>query len=173
MKETAFLAALPLFFGGLGSLSCGFVSSLLERLTGNVKAMRRLLAVSGFTGAAICFVLSVHIRSPLWAMVALGVASFSNDLVMPTSWGTVMDVGGKFCGTLAGSMNMMGGLVAAAAPTVVAWILVWSNENWAIAFYLSAAIYLMGAFFWLALDPTKPIDTFQRDGPGGDTASRP
>jgi len=69
-----------------------------------------------------------------------------------------MDVGGKLCGTLAGSMNMMGGFVAAAAPTVVAWILLLSNDNWAITFYISAAIYFMGTLFWLALDPTKPIE---------------
>ena len=158
LHKTALLAALPLFFGGLGSLSCGFVSSTLERLTGNVKTTRRVLAGSGFTGAAICFALSVHIRDPLWAMVALGVASFANDLVMPTSWGTVMDVGGRLCGTLAGSMNMMGSFVAAAAPTAVALILTWSHGNWAITFYVSAAIYFMGTFFWLALDPTKPIE---------------
>jgi len=70
LKETALLAALPLFFGGLGSLSCGYISSLLDRLTGSVKLSRRLLAGSGFTGAAFCFVLSIHIRSPIWAMVA-------------------------------------------------------------------------------------------------------
>jgi sugar phosphate permease len=158
LKGTALLAAFPLFFGGLGSLACGFVSSFLERLTGNVKATRRLLACSGFTIAAICFAVSVHINDPVWAMVALGLASFANDLVMPTSWGTVMDVGGKLCGTLAGSMNMMGGFVAAAAPSVVAGILYFSNDNWALTFYVGAAIYFLGTFFWLALDPTKPIE---------------
>jgi sugar phosphate permease len=160
--EGAFLAAFPLFFGGLGSLVCGYVSSFLDRLMGDVKISRRLLAGSGFAGAAICFALSIHIRQPIWAMVALGVASFSNDLVMPTSWATCMDVGGKLCGTLAGSMNMMGGFVAAAAPTAVALILTWSNENWALTFYVSAAIYFMGTFFWLALDPTKTIEDLEK-----------
>lgn len=158
LHQSALLAALPLFFGGLGSLACGFVSSLVDRLVGDVKISRRLLAATGFTGAAACFVLSIHIKSPAWAMVALGVASFSNDLAMPPSWATCMDVGGRLCGTLAGTMNMMGGLVAAIAPAAVALILKCSNENWAITFYLSAAIYFMGTFFWLALDPTRPID---------------
>jgi MFS family permease len=164
LHETAVLAALPLFFGGLGSLACGFVSAFLDRLTGSVRVTRRLLAISGFTGAAVCFALSVHIQDPTWAMVALGVASFSNDLVMPTSWGTVMDVGGKLCGTLAGSMNMMGSFVGAAAPTVVALILTGSGDNWKITFYVSAAIYFLGAFFWMALDPTKPIDAIREEG---------
>ena len=101
---------------------------------------------------------SVHIKDPVLAMVALGIASFANDLVMPISWATCMDVGGRLCGTLAGSMNMMGAFVAAAAPTVVALILLWSNENWAITFYLSAGIYFMGTIFWLFLDPTTSIE---------------
>ena len=109
-------------------------------------------------GAGACFALSVHIRDPIWAMVALGTASFANDLVMPTAWATCMAVGGKLSGTLAGSMNMMGAFVGAAAPTVVAAILWWSNENWAITFYVSAAIYCTGALFWLCLDPITPID---------------
>ena len=159
LEKSAWLATLPLFFGGLGSLACGFLSSLLDRLTGNVKITRRVLTVTGFTGAAVCFVLSIHIQSPTWAMVALGVASFANDLVMPPSWATCMDVGGRMCGTLSATMNMMGGFVAAMAPSVVAWILQWSNDNWAITFYLSAGIYFMGTFFWLALDPAERIDS--------------
>ncbi len=158
LGKTALLAGLPLFFGGLGSLCCGFVSSSLERWMGDTKTARRVLAGLGFTGAAICFALSIHIKDPIWAMIALGVASFANDLVMPTSWAACMDVGGKLCGTLAGSMNMMGGIVGAAAPTVVAYILLWTNDNWSITFYVSAGIYFMGTFFWLYLDPITPID---------------
>ncbi len=158
LGKTAFLAGLPFFFGGLGSLCCGVVSSSLERWLGDTKTARRVLAGSGFAGAAICFALSIHIKDPVWAMIALGVASFANDLVMPTSWAACMDVGGRLCGTLAGSMNMMGGLVAAAAPVVVGYILKWTNGNWAIYFYLSAGIYFMGTFFWMYLDPITPID---------------
>lgn len=158
LEKGALLAGLPLFFGGLGSLCCGVVSSSLERWMGDTRKARRLLAGSGFAGAAVCFALSIHIKDPVWAMIALGAASFANDLVMPTSWAACMDVGGKLCGTLAGSMNMMGGIAGAAAPAVVAYILLWTDENWAITFYVSAGIYFMGTFFWLYLDPITPID---------------
>jgi len=47
---------------------------------------------------------------------------------------------------------------------VVALILAGSGDNWEITFYVSAAIYFMGAFFWMALDPTKPIDAIQEEG---------
>lgn len=157
-RMAALLAGVPLFFAGLGSLSCGVISSSLDRLTGNTKITRRLLAGTGFTVAAFGFAMFVHINDPIRAMIALGVASFASDLVMPVSWATCMDVGGKLSGTLAGSMNMMGGFVAAAAPTVVPLILLWSHGNWAMWFYVSAGIYFMGTFFWLFLDPTTSIE---------------
>ena len=156
-RAFAFLAGLPLFFGGLGSLFAGTISNWLEQRTQGAARARRLLAGTGFAGAALCFTLSVHIHNPFWAMIALGVASFSNDLVMPPSWGACMDVGGRLCGTLSGAMNMMGGFVAALAPMVVALILTWSDDNWALTFYVSAAIYLLGTFLWLLLDPVTPI----------------
>ena len=158
LEFAAVLTALPLALGGLGSFCCGAVSSWLDRVTGSVKTARRVLAGTGFTVAAISFAVFGHISNPILGILALAIASFANDLVMPTSWATCMDVGGKFCGTLSGSMNMMGGIVATASPAVVGWLVWQSDEYWIITFYLSAAIYLMGAVFWLFLDPVTPID---------------
>jgi MFS transporter, ACS family, glucarate transporter len=158
MTRGAFLAILPLFFGGLGSLFSGYLSSYLERRTGNVKTIRRWLAGIGFLGASACLVLSVHIENPLLAMIAMGFASFSNDLVMPPAWGACMDVGGKYVGTLSGSMNMMGNLGGALGPLVVGYILSASN-NWALTFYISAAVYLLGTICWMFIDPVTPLDT--------------
>ena len=45
-------------------------------------------------------------NDPLLAMLAIGLASFSNDLVMPGAWAACMDVGGKYAGSLSGAMNM-------------------------------------------------------------------
>ncbi len=158
MTKGAFLAILPLFFGGLGSLFCGYLSSYLERRAGNVKTIRRWLAGIGFLGASACLVLSVHIQNPLLAMIAMGFASFSNDLVMPPAWGACMDVGGKYVGTLSGSMNMMGNLGGALGPVVVGYVLSVSN-NWALTFYISAAVYLLGTICWMFIDPVTPLDT--------------
>jgi MFS transporter, ACS family, glucarate transporter len=50
-------------------------------------------------------------------------ASFCNDLVMPGAWGTAMDVGGVYCGTLSGAMNMWGNFAGFLAPVVTGYIL--------------------------------------------------
>jgi ACS family glucarate transporter-like MFS transporter len=154
----AALAGIPLFFGGLGSLSCGLVSARLARLLGSTAAVRRTMAFIGFAGAGALLLLSVQIRDPLLAMLSMGLASFSNDLAMPGAWGACMDVGGNYAGSLSGSMNMMGNLAGFVAPSVIPQILKHSNNNWVITFWVSAAIYFLGALCWLLIDPVKPLE---------------
>jgi ACS family glucarate transporter-like MFS transporter len=154
----AVLAGLPLFMGGLGSLFCGIVSAPITKLTGSVSLTRKLMAYVGFTAASLLLIVSIHLKNPVSAMVAMGFASFANDLVMPGSWGACMDVGARYAGTLSGMMNMMGNVGGAVSPSAVAYILDWTHHNWDATFYVSAAIYFMGSFFWLLMDPVTPLD---------------
>jgi ACS family glucarate transporter-like MFS transporter len=154
--KSALLSMLPLFLGGLGSLACGLLSNPLTRLTGSVARTRKVMACLGFTGASLLLIVSIHLANPVAAMVAMGFASFCNDLVMPGSWGACMDVGGKYAGTLSGTMNMMGNLGGAVSPT--GFILRWTHSNWDATFYVSAAVYFCGSFFWLLMDPVTPIE---------------
>ncbi len=156
--KSALLSVLPLFLGGLGSVTCGFLSGPLTRLTNSVARTRKLMACIGFTGASVLLIVSIHLASPVAAMVAMGFASFCNDLVMPGSWGTCMDVGGKYAGTLSGTMNMMGNLGGAVSPTAISLILRWTHNSWDATFYVSAAVYFCGSFFWLLMDPVTPIE---------------
>ena len=110
LSRSAVLAGLPLFLGGVGSLFGGFLAGYLEKRLGSTLKTRRLMAYVGFSGATGLLILSTNLQNPVWAMLAMGMASFSNDLVMPGSWGACMDVGGKYAGTVSGAMNMMGNL---------------------------------------------------------------
>lgn len=169
----AALAGVPLLFGGFGCIVCGVVSPrLAQRLKSEYKA-RRIFAVTGFSGASVLVVASFYIHDPMLAMLAMGMASFCNDLTMPGSWNTCMDLGGKFAGTVSGSMNMMGALGAAVAPLVIGLILDTTDRNWAITFWLSGAIYFVGALCWLWLDPRKSVTTNGPAAEGGDTESNP
>jgi MFS transporter, ACS family, glucarate transporter len=160
--KSALLSMLPLFLGGLGSLFCGLVSARVARVTGSVSATRKLMACIGFTGASLLLMLSIHLKNPLATMIAMGFASFCNDLVMPGSWGACMDVGGKYAGTLSGAMNMLGNFGGAVSPTAIGFILHWTHNNWDVAFYVSAAVYFCGSFFWLLVDPVTPLESAER-----------
>ena len=95
---------------------------------------------------------------------AIGMASFCNDLVMPGAWAAAMDVGGPHAGTLSGAMNMWGNIGGAICPMVIGYILAFTNKNWNLTFYMSAAIYLMGIVCWMFLDPVTPL---KEDTPPG------
>ncbi|MBI5083740.1 MAG: MFS transporter [Acidobacteria bacterium] len=158
MSESARYAILPLLFGGFGSLSAGFLSKRLAIAAGSLGRARRMLGVAGFLGAT-CFMLAcIQLRDPLYGMLAMGMASFCNDLVMPGAWGACMDVGGKYAGTLSGSMNMFGNFAGILAPSIGGLILARTGGNWDIFLYTMAGAYFLGAFCWPFIDPTKPID---------------
>jgi len=154
----AALAGIPLLFGGFGSLTAGAVSNHLLRRGGSVVRIRRGFAFLGFTGAAALLMISFYIKDPLLAMLSMGLASFCNDLTMPGSWSTCMDIGGRYAGTVSGSMNMMGNLGGMAGPLVVGLVLQYTNRDWQLAFLISSIIYFMGGICWMWIDPVTPLE---------------
>ena len=70
-----------------------------------------------------------------------------------------MDLGGKYAGTVSGTMNSVGNLAGVALPVMVPYILRWANNDWNATFYVSAAIYSTGILAWLALDSVTPLES--------------
>lgn len=158
LGKSALLAGLPLFFGGIGCLLAGLLLAWLVRRAVSVTFSRCLLGFIGCAGASGLLLWSAYIQDPRWAMVSMGLAGFANDLTLPGSWSACMDVGGRFAGTLSGSMNMMGNFGGMAGPLVVGFILQYTNRNWEITFWISSAIYFLGGLCWLFIDPVTPLE---------------
>ncbi len=171
--HAAWLSVLPLFVGGMGNPGAVLLTGPLTRWTGSVATARRVIAYAGFAGAAGFLLLSTRVNDPTFAMIAMGIASFSNDLVMPGSWASAMEVGGKYCGTISGAMNMWGNMGGALGPMVngyllrgalefklfaLKWSLHWGANNWNLTFYVAAGVYLMGIVCWTLLDPVTPLE---------------
>jgi MFS family permease len=157
---TAWYGILPLFFGGLGNPASVVAGAWIARRAG-VRRARRTMSCIGFAGAATFLVLSTFMNDPLAAVLSIAMASFSNDLVMPSAWSAAMDVGGKYAGTLSGAMNMWGNFAGFVAPVAIGYLLKWTHSNWNLTFYVSACVYLTGIVFWLLLDPVTPLEESQ------------
>jgi MFS transporter, ACS family, glucarate transporter len=158
VKFGALLAALPLLLGGLGCLVGARLVPRVSRATGSVKLGRRIVAVIGFVGASACVFGFVQVQDPVRAMLLLGMAGFFNDFVMPAAWAGCMDIGGRHSGTVSGTMNMIGNIGGALSPMLVGYILTWSPDNWALTFYVSSGIYLLGGVCWLFIDACTPLE---------------
>lgn len=154
----AVLAGLPLLLGGAGCLLSAAVVPRLGARLGSVAAARRVVATTGFVGASACIIIFTGIEDPVRAMLVLGMAGFFNDFIMPVAWASTMDIGGRYAGTVSGAMNTLGSVAGALSVTVVGYLLVWTGNNWTLTFYISAAIYLLGAVCWQFLDSHTPVE---------------
>ncbi len=154
----AVLSGMPLFLGGIGCLVSGFLTPKLAVWMGDVGKARKYMAVTGMTMAGTLLLVAMQLNEPLVIVGVIAMASFFNDIVMPPAWNTCMDVGGKFAGTLSGSMNMMGNFAGGVAPVVIGYVLTTTGNDFTVTFYISAAAYFLGALCWLGIDSTRPLD---------------
>ncbi|HUA60789.1 MAG TPA: MFS transporter [Verrucomicrobiae bacterium] len=158
LSQSEFLSVLPLFFGGAANPISVWAGHYITRWTGSVTSSRRILSCIGFSGACGFLLYATTLRDPLPATLALAMASFSNDLVIPPAWGSAMDVGGAYAGTVSGAMNTWGNIGGALCPLVIGYILKWRPGDWNLTIYVSAAIYALGIVCWLLLDPVTPLE---------------
>lgn len=157
LKHSALLLGLPLFLGGIGCFAAGWTTPHLSRWLGGVGRARRLLGVVGMVAAGAFLLVSTVVANPYVAVGLIALVSFCNDITIPGAWTACMDVGGRSVGTLGGTMNMMGNLGGALSPIVIGYIVGTTNQ-WNVAFYVTAAVYGLGAVFWLLLDPVTPLE---------------
>jgi MFS family permease len=157
VKFGALLASLPLLLGGIGCMVSAQIIPRLAARTGIILA-RRIVAVFGFVGASASVFAFVQVQDPVRAMLLLGLAGFFNDFVMPAAWAGCMDIGGRFSGTVSGTMNMVGNIGGALSPLAIGYILTWTSSNWSLTFYVSSAIYLLGGLCWLFIDAHTPLE---------------
>jgi MFS transporter, ACS family, glucarate transporter len=162
LKQSALLAGTPLFLGGFGSLVAGWLLPILSKKFSSVRVARCGLGAVSLTIAAILLVASTFFANPYFAVAAIALVSFFNDLTLPGAWTACMDVGGRFVGTVGGSMNMMGNLGGFLSPIVIG-SLVQKTNSWTLAFYVTGGVYLLGAVFWLLIDPVTPLEEQVRD----------
>jgi nitrate/nitrite transporter NarK len=121
-----------------------------------VRTTRSILGFAGQGLAGVCLISATFFQQPILAVLSIALASFFNDITMPGSWTTCMDIGGRFTGTVSGAMNMMGNFGGVVSPLVLGAI-VQRTGDWNLTFYLTGALYFVGATCWLFINSTKPL----------------
>jgi MFS family permease len=154
---TSILNGLPLFLGGIGCFIGGIVARWLSAKSGNLSRARRTVGVLGMLAAGGMILVATTQNKPAYAMLALGLSGFFNDLSMPGAWGACMDVGGKLAGSVSGSMNMIGNLGGALGGVAVPWLMHLTHQSWDKVFYVAAATYLIAALCWMFIDSDERL----------------
>ena len=157
ITRSAVLAGFPLLMAALGSLAGGWATSALIRRF-DARRARKMVCYVSYAGAAILMVLAIRADSVMAAIALMSLSSFSVELSVPAAWTTAMDLGGQHVGAVSGAMNTIGQLGGVVAPAVVGFIAQGGKQGWSAALYTAAAVYALGFFCWLFLDPVTPLE---------------
>lgn len=161
-QQSAAYAVFPLFFCGIGSLFCGFLSQHVVRWTGDVRRTRRIMAGTGFLGAGSFLALATRMPDVNWTMAMMAAACFFNDQVIPHSWASCMDIGGKrAASSVAGTMNLMGNLAGTASSMLGGYLLQRSGNDWNLFISILAGVYFLGILCWPFIDPETPLADYK------------
>jgi MFS family permease len=154
-QKSEWMTAGPLFFGGLSCMAGGALSHRLVARTGRKRLFRAVFPIAGATGAAAAMICLQYARTPAAATVLLCVAAAAFDFGQAANWATIVDIGGKYSGTAAGFINMVGNMGNAFQPWIGAMII--AAFGWNVLFVVLAGAYLVAAAMWLFIDPTRPF----------------
>lgn len=149
-------ASLPLFAGVIGDTVGGVATDWLLRVTGSARIGRRVVAIVGLLGCAICIVPAALTENAYVAVYGLTASMFFLEFTIGPSWAVPMDTGGKYSGTVSGMMNMAGNIGGALSPLVFG--ILAQGGNWQAPFIVAAVLLVVGAAVWAFwLDPDKQI----------------
>ena len=154
-SQLLWASSLPYLLAAVGCFTGGWLSDKACLRYGK-KWGRRLVPMIGLFVSGICIIGASLISNNTVAIVALGAGMAFMDVTAPVAWAVAMDLGGTKSGTVSGSMNTAG-LTGAYLSTVLFGYLA-SSYGYYLPLLLIGIIVLTGAFIWLKIDATKPID---------------
>jgi MFS family permease len=163
-SDASWMSSLVLLGGAVGVLASGFVNDWLGRVTDYHPARFRVYGFIGTAGSAAALAASVNCESPwttsAWAAVAFALAISQQA----TFWNVTTEISGKNLGSIFGLMNSLGVPGAFVSTMFLGRFADWmaaqgyeGRTQWDPAFYIYAAVLLVGACCWLAVDARKKI----------------
>ena len=169
LKQAGTLGALPLLSIAAGVFFGGWLCDHLPKYFGP-RTSRRIQGMVGLPLAALAIVSATLTESPLGSACLLSAAAGCAALGVAPAWAVCLEIGGAHAGVVTGAMNTFGNLGGALSPVVVGLCLK-SFTSFDIPLFSVAALYLVAAVAWFAVDPETPLFPTRAPGspslPGG------
>lgn len=168
-KKMGIYAALPLLGGAIAGLLGGMLNDYLIAFTGNRRWSRVAVAFGGKFIAAILLLLALRSYDHPYAFCTyLFFVKLFSDCSLTTSWGVVMDIGGRVTASVFAFTNSIAGIGMVTAPIVFGYMA--DHYGWHAVFVTVAVAYVLCALSWLFIDCTVPV---LRESPPAELSSSP
>jgi ACS family glucarate transporter-like MFS transporter len=152
-EDSEIMSGLPLFCGAFACLLGGILSDVVVKRLGRRRLGRAIFPVCGYIVAAGAMFGLRYADSSYDAAVLMCVAAAAFDFGQGANWATIVDMGGRYAGTAAGFVNMVGNLGGFAQPYIGAKI--FQSAGWDALMALYAVMFLLAASMWLFIDPNR------------------
>jgi MFS family permease len=153
--QSELMSGMPLFIGGISCLVGGALCDAFVRRTGRKRLGRALFPVGGFATAATAMACVPLTSTPEQATILICVASAGVDFGQGANWATIVDLGGRYAGTAAGFINMVGNAGSYLQPVLGAQI--FGHFGWNTLMGVYATSFVAAAAMWLFIDPRRPF----------------
>jgi MFS family permease len=178
---TAVYQGAPLWIGAFSCLAGGVLVDRLIRYTGNRQRSRRRVGMAAEGLCALCWLGAVFAPNVYCFVLAISLASLSNDMTLASTWATCQDIGQRYTGVTAACMNTIGSVGAAASGWMTGTIIQYSLNARAAAAQVPAVeltgaerlaaelsgyqysfisyfgVYFVAMLCWRFIDPDMPI----------------
>ncbi len=158
VAQSGYLQGLLLLGTLIGSLCGGTLVDWIWRRTGNLRLSRSGVGATFLAACAGLILAAWFVQNAVLAMLLLCGGAFLAALAGPCAFAAAIDIGGTRVPQVFGFMNMTGNVAAAACPILVAKLFQWTS-NWNLVLLVFAAVYLIGAFCWLFVNPQHNIQS--------------
>ncbi|MGA9978038.1 MAG: MFS transporter [Candidatus Sulfotelmatobacter sp.] len=163
LKASALYSMLPFLAMLVCCLLGGMVNDRLTKWRGP-RLGRCGLAAFAMTIAGIFIAFGSRVQSAQLASVVLAGGAGALYLSQSSFWSLTADIAGGSAGSVSGFMNMGGQIGGALTGLLTPWIAV--RYGWTASFLVAAALCLLGAVSWLAVDPRNTLTEPRGPDPG-------
>lgn len=154
LRASAFYSMLPFLAMLVCCLLGGAVNDRLTKRWGP-RVGRCALAAFAMAVAGIFIALGSLVHGARVASVVLAGGAGALYLSQSSFWSVTADIAGASAGSVSGFMNMGGQIGGAVTGSLTPWIA--ARYGWTISFLVAAALCLLGAITWLAVNPLNSL----------------
>lgn len=154
LKSSAFYSMLPFIAMAVASPLGGWIADRLTARYGK-RVGRCGVAVVGIALAGVFLALATQVESAQLASIVLAGGAGALYLSQSAFWAVTADIAGPSAGSASGIMNMGSQLGGALTASLTPWIA--DHFGWTPSFLVAAALCILGAVLWLAVDPNAAI----------------